>query len=97
MEGRNLLRNIKKQEKTVDFPRFVLTHCTFVKFYIVCIILILSIFRVYFHEFILQKIREKPKDKVWIKDVSNGRFEHFGNVNTSVNKIASGLSKLGID
>ena len=44
---------------------------------------------------ILQKIREKPSDKVWIKDVSNGRCEVFGNVNSSVNKIASGLSKLG--
>ena len=53
------------------------------------------IFRIYFHEFILQKIREKPKDRVWIKDVSNGRFEIFGNVNSAVTKIASGLSKLG--
>jgi len=51
--------------------------------------------KVYFHELILQKIRDKPKDRVWIKDVSNGRFELFGNVNDSVKKISSGLSKLG--
>ena len=52
-------------------------------------------FRIYFHEFILQKIRDKPRDRVWIKDVSNGRFELFGNVNDAVKKISSGLSKLG--
>jgi hypothetical protein len=43
----------------------------------------------------LKKIAEKPKDRVWIKDVSNGRFELFGNVNGAVKKISSGLSKLG--
>ncbi len=54
-------------------------------------------FRVFFHEFILQKIREKPNDRVWIKDVSNGRFECFGNVGSVVTKIASGLTKIGDD
>ena len=43
----------------------------------------------------MKKIAEKPKDRVWIKDVSNGRFELFGNVNGAVKKISSGLSKLG--
>ena len=51
--------------------------------------------RLYFHEFILQKIQEKPKERVWIKDVSNGRFELFGNVQGAVEKIASGLTKQG--
>lgn len=51
--------------------------------------------KLHFHEFILQKIREKPKDRVWIKDCSNGRVETFGNVNNSVNKIANGLEKMG--
>lgn len=51
--------------------------------------------KVAFHEWILQKMGEKTKDKVWIKDVSNGRVESFGNVQQSVNKIANGLEKLG--
>ena len=51
--------------------------------------------RIYFHEFILQKIREKPSDRIWIKDVSNGRYELFGNIPGAVSKIASGLSNLG--
>ena len=53
------------------------------------------LFRVLFHDFILQKMKEKPNDRVWIKDVSNGRFECFGNVQTAVTKIASGLTKIG--
>ena len=32
---------------------------------------------------------------MWIKDVSNGRFELFGNVPNAVTRIASGLTKLG--
>ena len=52
-------------------------------------------FRVYFHDFILQKIREKPSDRIWIKDVSNGRYEIFGNIPGNVTKIASGLTRLG--
>jgi len=51
--------------------------------------------KVYFHDFILQKIREKPSDRIWIKDVSNGRYEIFGNIPGNVTKIASGLTRLG--
>jgi hypothetical protein len=40
----------------------------------------LLFFRIYFHDFILQKIREKASDKLWIKDLSCGRIEHFGQV-----------------
>ena len=58
-------------------------------------ILFVKFCRIYFHEFILQKIREKPSDRIWIKDVSNGRYELFGNIPGAVSKIASGLSNLG--
>ena len=52
-------------------------------------------FRVLFHEFLLQKIDEKPGDKLWMKDVSNGRVENYGHVRKMVAKIASGLTKIG--
>ena len=78
-------------KRETEIPKYVIQKSflckQIIKFYLS--------FRVYFHDLILQKIREKPSDKVWIKDVSNGRCEVFGNVNASVNKIASGLSKLG--
>ena len=51
--------------------------------------------RIPFHEFLLQKIDDKPGDRVWIKDVSNGRVETFGKVRKSVMAVASGLSKVG--
>ena len=43
----------------------------------------------------MQKIDEKPADKLWIKDVSNGRVENYGNVRKAVSSIASGLTKIG--
>ena len=52
-------------------------------------------FRTYFHDFLLQKIDDKPSKKLWMKDVSNGRVEEFGNVRKKVSSIASGLNKLG--
>ena len=59
--------------------------------------LFLSIYylRLNFHEFLLQKIDEKPGKKLWMKDVSNGRVEEFGSVRQTVANIASGLTKLG--
>ena len=51
--------------------------------------------RTFFHEFLLQKIDEKPEKKLWMKDVSNGRVEEFGNVRKKVSSVASALSKLG--
>eukprot|EP00094_Tigriopus_californicus_P002372 TCALIF_02290-PA protein Name:"Similar to 4cl2 Probable 4-coumarate--CoA ligase 2 (Dictyostelium discoideum)" AED:0.08 eAED:0.08 QI:10/0.81/0.83/0.91/0.90/0.83/12/272/929 len=51
--------------------------------------------RLYFHDFLLAKIKEKDPNKVWLKDVSLGRTETYGRVAGSVSKIASGLTKLG--
>ncbi len=52
-------------------------------------------YRIPFHEYILQKIREKDPNKVWLKDVTLGRTETFGRVASSVAKMASGLNKIG--
>ena len=54
------------------------------------------IYRLNFHEFILHKIREVSDDKLWMKDVSSWRVEYFGQVNQSVHKIASALTKIGL-
>eukprot|EP00095_Tigriopus_kingsejongensis_P001553 maker-scaffold137_size321222-snap-gene-0.10 protein:Tk01553 transcript:maker-scaffold137_size321222-snap-gene-0.10-mRNA-1 annotation:"4-coumarate-- ligase-like" len=51
--------------------------------------------RQYIHEFLLAKIKEKDPNKVWLKDVTLGRTETYGKVASNVDKIASGLTKLG--
>lgn len=51
--------------------------------------------KISFYEYIINKIRGQEASKAWIRDVSNGRTETFGQVSKSVDSIASGLNKIG--